>query len=340
MRPSVDVHVPNRDYGRWLPACLDSVLTQDGVDVRVVVVDNASKDDSVAVVEAYAERDRRVSLVRHAQDQGLIASLSEGLAWCSAEYTVNLSADDRLTPGSLARATAFMAQRPDAGLVYGPAVLHREGTAEPRIVQRGPLPRTWSGSRWLAQVARTGKNPVFSPEALVRTGLAQEVGYSAELSLCPDFGMWLGLAARAPVGHLLGARQAVYRLHPTSMMQTQSWTASLESRWRACTLLVERDGARLDRPEVFLARTARALALEAVRTVELFTDWGRRSALPADEMLALAQRLWPQVVLTRAWTGCERSARRARRSPVRMGHLVGHKVHSDLRERLRRERGA
>jgi glycosyltransferase involved in cell wall biosynthesis len=170
MRPSVDVHVPNRDYGRWLPACLDSVLTQDGVDVRVVVVDNASKDDSVAVVEAYAERDRRVSLVRHAQDQGLIASLSEGLAWCSAEYTVNLSADDRLTPGSLARATAFMAQRPDAGLVYGPAVLHREGTAEPRIVQRGPLPRTWSGSRWLAQVARTGKNPVFSPEALVRTG--------------------------------------------------------------------------------------------------------------------------------------------------------------------------
>ena len=174
----------------------------------------------------------------------------------------------------------------------------------------------------------------------MRTDLAQEVGYAAELPQCPDFGMWLGLAARAPVGHLLGARQAVYRLHPTSMMHTQSWTQSLESRWRACTLLVERDGARLEQPEAFLAAAARSLALEAVRTVELFTDWDRRSQVPADEMLRFAQRLWPQVVLSRAWASCARAERRPRRSPVRLSHRVGHKVRSELRERLRRERGA
>ena len=339
MRPAVDVFVPNRDYARWLPACIDSALSQEGVDVRVVVVDNASKDDSVAVVEQYAERDARVTLVRHAEDRGLIASLSEGLAWCSAPYAVNLSADDRLTPGALARATRLMAQHPELGFVYGPAVLHREGDREPRVVQHGPVHRTWSGQRWLGQVASTGKNPVFRPEVLMRTELAQQVGYDAELPLCPDFGMWLGLAARAPVGPLLGGRQAIYRLHPTSMMHTQSWTQGLEGRWRACVHLVERDGALLDRPEAFLAGAARSIALDAVRTVELFSDWGRRSAVPADDLLAFAQRLWPQVVLSRAWAACERSERRSRRSPVRLGHLVTHKLHSELRERLRRERG-
>ena len=340
VRPAVDVFVPNRDYSRYLPQCLDSVLGQEGVDVRVLVVDNASTDGSIEVAERYQERDARVSLLRHPEDRGLVTSLQEGLDWCRAEFALNLSADDQLTPGSLSRAVRLLEARPDLGFVYGPAVRHRDGAEPSHVRQYGSAHKVWAGQQWLHHTARTGKNPVFSPEVLLRTAPAQAVGYHHELPLCPDLGMWLGLAARAPVGHLRGARQALYRLHPSSMMHTQGWVAALEGRWRAYTLLVERDAAHVARPEQLLAEAARSLALEAVGTVELFTDWGRRGQLPDSDMLAFAQRLWPDVVASSAWRACERAQQRPRWSPVRLGHLVGHKAHSEAREFLRRQLGA
>jgi glycosyltransferase involved in cell wall biosynthesis len=315
VRPAVDVFVPNRNYAQWLPSCLDSLLAQEGVDLRVLVVDNASKDDSVEVVERYRRRDARVQLLRHEQDEGLLTSLNEGLQWCRAPYAMNLSADDALTPGALARATRLMTRRPEVGFVYGTALLHDDGTPLPKVRQYGPVHRVWDGRAWVQRCARTGKNPVFSPEAVMRTSLAQDVGFSPELQLCPDFGMWLGLAARAPVGHLTGARQAVYRLHPLSMMHTQGWTAGLEARWHAFELVARDPHLSSGDGDAVLHAAARAMAVEAVRVVELHTDWGRRSLVPADELLALAQRLWPGVVTTSAWSACRRAEQRSDSHP-------------------------
>src|SRR4029079_17735868 len=101
-RPRVSVVIPCYRYGHFLPECVRSVLDQDGVDVDVTVIDDASPDDSAEAGRRLAAEDARVRTIVHATNQGHILTYNEGLAAAGGEYVVLLSADDLLAPGALA----------------------------------------------------------------------------------------------------------------------------------------------------------------------------------------------------------------------------------------------
>src|SRR5437868_5525237 len=105
---SVDVIVPCYRYGHFLKQCVESVIRQESCDVRVLIVDDASPDNTPEVASVLAEADSRVTYVRHHLNKGHIATYNEGIEWASADYLLLLSADDFLLPGALYRATHAM----------------------------------------------------------------------------------------------------------------------------------------------------------------------------------------------------------------------------------------
>ncbi len=218
-RPTVSVVVPCFRYGRFLPACVGSILAQEGVDVRVLVIDDASPDDSFEIAQRLAAADERVTVRRHATNQGHIATYNEGLLeWADGDYSVLISADDLLVPGALARATAVMEARPDVGLVYGRAVNWRDDQPLPvgRTEQTGTT--VWSGQRWLEIVSGLGHTVITSPEVVVRTELQQKIGgYLPELPHTADVEMWMRFAAHCDIAYVRGVDQAYYRIHATNM---------------------------------------------------------------------------------------------------------------------------
>ena len=121
----IDVIVPCYNYGNMLAACVGSVLAQQHVDVHVVIMDDASTDSTERVGRSLAAGDRRVEYRRHAVNRGHILTYNEALADVSGDYSVILSADDLLTPGSLSRATRFMDSHPDVTLAYGRDITFR-----------------------------------------------------------------------------------------------------------------------------------------------------------------------------------------------------------------------
>src|SRR5581483_1738369 len=86
-RPTVSVIIPCYNYGRYLPQCVDSVLSQEGVSAEVIVIDDASTDGSDAVVRQVAANDPREHAICHTVNKGHIATYNEGLAQVSGEYT-------------------------------------------------------------------------------------------------------------------------------------------------------------------------------------------------------------------------------------------------------------
>lgn len=97
---SVDVVIPCYNYARYLPQCVESVLNQQGVEVRALIIDDCSQDDSEIVGRRLAEQDSRVEYRRHSINQGHIATYNDGLLnWAEAEYSLLLSSDDVLTLG-------------------------------------------------------------------------------------------------------------------------------------------------------------------------------------------------------------------------------------------------
>ena len=76
----VSVIIPCYRYAHFLPECVASVLAQPGVDLQVLILDDASPDDTPAVAAAVAAADSRVAYRRHASNLGHIATYSDGLA--------------------------------------------------------------------------------------------------------------------------------------------------------------------------------------------------------------------------------------------------------------------
>ena len=70
--PQIDVLVPSYQYGRFLPECINSIRSQD-VDLRILILDNASTDDSVEIARQLASEDARIEVRTRETNLGLMA---------------------------------------------------------------------------------------------------------------------------------------------------------------------------------------------------------------------------------------------------------------------------
>jgi glycosyltransferase involved in cell wall biosynthesis len=222
MKSSVDVVIPCYNYARYLRGCVRSVFSQPDVDVRVLVIDDASSDESALVGEELAAEYKTLTFRRHAENKGHIATYNEGLlGWSTADYTVLLSADDLLAPGSLSRAVRVMEDDKTIGMVYGPTV-HFGQESELPVVKTGAFLHTrWAGAEWLETRCRAGYNVITSPEVVVRGSIQRSVGgYNPALPHAGDLEMWLRIAAVSNIAYVRRTPQAFYRVHGKSMMRT------------------------------------------------------------------------------------------------------------------------
>lgn len=230
----VDVVVPCYNYARYLRDCVESVLSQRGVNVRVLVIDDASTDETPQVGKELAAADDRVEFRRHEVNKGHIATYNEGLIdWSTADYTVLLSSDDLLTPGSLSRAARIMDADRDIGMVYGRAIHFRQGNEIPKIKERKCGYTRFSGAEWLERRCHAGHNVITSPEVVVRGSVQRTVGgYCPGLPHTGDLEMWLRIAAISDIAYVRGVPQALYRVHQASMVRTKYHCSFLDLQER------------------------------------------------------------------------------------------------------------
>jgi glycosyltransferase involved in cell wall biosynthesis len=215
----VDVVVPCYQYGRFLRECVDSILSQGVGNIRVLIIDNASTDNSLEVARQLAAEDRRVEVVAHPRNVGATASYNEGIDWASAEYFVLLDADDLLARGCLARALACMEAHRNVGFTYGiEAFRFPDGTMQvhPEHSRHAPW-RLSTGRRFIAGVCRTPRNYVGAPTVVRRTSVQKRIGYyRPSLPYTDDLEMWLRLASAGDVGSI-STVQGIRRIHGLQM---------------------------------------------------------------------------------------------------------------------------
>ena len=191
--PSVDVVVPNYQYGRYLRDCVASILNQGIDQLRVLIVDNASTDDSVEVAQELADCSSQIEVRLHATNLGFHASVNEGLDWAASDYLIVLCADDLLPPGALRRAVSIMEENPGTAFAYG-AYARMTGSITSAPLEETPQAawRIENGDRF---IARCCQDMVHAMAPLVRTSIQKKIGYyRSELRQTSDLEMLLRLA--------------------------------------------------------------------------------------------------------------------------------------------------
>jgi glycosyltransferase involved in cell wall biosynthesis len=211
----VDIVVPCYNYGHFLKDCVWSVLEQSVRDLRVLIIDDASSDESPSVARSLAKADRRVSIILHRQNWGHIRTYNQGIAWASADYFLLLSADDLLVPGALERASAVMDINPDIVLTHGKGVSWQDDLPIPKIDAQQDY--AWTRQDLVREMCTTGANLVNTPTAIGRTCIQKAIGgYRESLPHSGDMEMWLRFGAHGAVAKI-DAVQAIYRQHASNM---------------------------------------------------------------------------------------------------------------------------
>lgn len=201
------------NYGRFVGEAIDSVLAQGVADHEVIVVDNASTDDTPQVLHRI--RDPRLRIIRLNENVGFGGGHNVALSQARGEFLSFLDADDRWRPGKLKRELAIMASEPDVGLVFGDLV---------RFNERGYLPTTQFGlapefrkAPTVPTKCDTGRKLVgdcfetlvsYSPSVcwmqgmLVRRHLVGDVTFPTDRRRCPDLYYHLRIWPRVKAAYL------------------------------------------------------------------------------------------------------------------------------------------
>ena len=302
--PRVSVIVPCYQYAEYLPRCVESLLGQPDVDVRVLVIDDCSTDETPEVAARLAAADPRVEVRRHAANRGHIATYNEGLSWADGDYVALVSADDIVAPGAFGRAAAIMGTHQRVGMVYGRALDAPSDEPLPDPSGRWRGTTVWTGARWIGRRCRTGYNCISSPEVVVRTSVHHAVGgYDPALPHSGDLEMWLRIAAVSDIAYVRGAPQAIYRKHPRSMLRSSYADPLVDLRHRKAAF----DSFFTRCPDGATSRdrgaVGRALARQALWQASRAVDRDRLDDVDVAALVAFAESASPDLHRLPQWHG-------------------------------------
>jgi glycosyltransferase involved in cell wall biosynthesis len=322
----IDVIIPCYKYGHFLRNCVQSVLSQEGVEVRVLIIDDASPDQTEQVGSELAARGSRVTFWKHEVNRGHIATYNEGLNWASGDYTLLLSADDLLTPGALGRAARLMDAHPEVGFTYGRGIKTSAPEREKNVPTGSYSCRIIPGQEFIRSFCITGENAVDTPTVVVRTTVQKKVGgYRKELPHAGDMEMWLRLAANAAVG-FVDADQAYYRLHGQNMSVDYRHLRDFIERKAVFDSFFREYGDLIPEGKELQELSSRGLADHAFWTASQRFDEIRPDGYK--QYLYFALQVYPPLRYTRRWW------------VFRLKRLLGPQGWSMLRPMVRRLRNA
>lgn len=133
-RPAVSILITCFNYEAFVGRAIESALDQTYAPSQVIVSDDASTDNSCAVVETYVQRDPRVRLLRNAHG-GMAANVNAAYRASSGDIVCLLDADDTFMPNKLEEVVKAFQQNPRAG--FG---VHRASMVDHEGKQRGTYP--------------------------------------------------------------------------------------------------------------------------------------------------------------------------------------------------------
>jgi GT2 family glycosyltransferase len=285
------------------------VLGQLGCEVRILIIDDASTDDSLAIARSLAAQDNRIQVLTHEKNRGHIATYNEGIELLSSDYMLLLSSDDMLAPGAFARAIALMEADQTIGFVYGTSLRFTveadiEAATSGQMTQtETAAPTVEEGTTFIRRFCEIPTNTVETATAVVRTSLQKRVGgYRPELPHSGDMEMWLRLAAHAKVG-FAPTVQAFTRIHAKNMRHGYKANRDLEDfRQRRIVFqtFFAADGHDLSERPAFEALAYRSLAVELLWAAACAFDEGAPNSLVV-QLTGIARDICPAITKTALW---------------------------------------
>ncbi len=126
--PDLSVVMPNYNFGRFIGEAIEAVMCQSYPSFELIVVDDASTDNSIEVIEGFMRKYPQIKLLRNKKNMGAVSAFKRGAEVSSGKYLWSTASDDKTLPGFFAGSMHLLAQYPQAGFCCADVEVDDNGT--------------------------------------------------------------------------------------------------------------------------------------------------------------------------------------------------------------------
>ena len=207
--PLVSIVAPCYNAEKYLEEAIQSIFGQEYPNFEVIVVDDGSTDNSVALLK---QLQKTYDFQLYTQpNQGVSAALNHGLRYAKGEYVSTPDLDDIMLPQSLRIRVDYLNPRPNVGCV-GALIIYMDSDGKTIKQQQRDQIRTYNFDQILSQAVVIG-----APVALYRMSAMRSAGFYAPHLRVQDFQMTLRIARLGYEIHELPVCVTRYRRHPNNL---------------------------------------------------------------------------------------------------------------------------
>ncbi|MBF0594891.1 MAG: glycosyltransferase [Candidatus Omnitrophica bacterium] len=277
---------------KYLRQAIDSVLAQSHSNFEFLIVDDASTDSSLKIIQSY--QDRRIRIIRNLINCGQTASLNIGLNEARGKYIARIDADDIAMPFWLAYQARFAEKYPKAAVISASAgVINKDGL----VKQLLEIPQTHEAMllRSLTASPVNHGGCLMNREVILRYG-----GYDAGFRVLADFDLWTRLLQGGE--HFFSGKEVlmVVRFHSGSISKAEmEQLVTCETKkvfhsnilffsgielserdqtllWELCYRVEDMTLSDVEEAIVLLRTVYQRISIERVGRINVMNHWQRR----------------------------------------------------------------
>lgn len=258
-KPFVSVIVPTFNRENVICRCLDSVLRQTFVNYEVLVVDDASDDNTLNLVKQYSGQDRRVRYIRKTTNRGVQVARNTGMQLAKGDFIAFLDADDEWFPEKLEKQVNQFQELPeDVALIHcGTEVVNQDRKSH----VRRPLNRGYIFQDLIVR----GNVIVATSSVIIRYDVISTIGlFDETIPEIEDYEYWIRISRLYKVDFI---EDILVRKHHN---MSQKKLSRLKSKRRAASLyLFKKYGIEMRSSGI----AHRFLMFSANKQVNMFNDF-------------------------------------------------------------------
>lgn len=116
MSKSLSVIMTNYNHAKYIGEALEAILSQSYIPMEVIVIDDASTDNSIEIIDEFVKQYPIVKLIKNEQNRGVLYNVQKLLHLAQGEYIYAAASDDKILPGFFDKTMNLLTRYPQAGL--------------------------------------------------------------------------------------------------------------------------------------------------------------------------------------------------------------------------------
>lgn len=218
-KPFISVVVTSYNYEDYIKETLASIATQDYDNFEVIIVDDGSKDNSLAVIKEYTEKYANFHLYQHEDgvNKGLIETVKLAVSKANGEYIDFCESDDYWMPNHLSVKAEYMRRHPDIAIVVNDFELVGSDYEAHTYAKNVTRLKKFNGRKMFNCFRRGNTIPTFSVTAVKKEVLAG-CDFNSPIPACLDLWLWRQIAKDHKIG-FVDVKLSCFRRHEGSYIQ-------------------------------------------------------------------------------------------------------------------------